>query len=400
MIKSLNKFIKKKAKIRKLPYPYKGALSISYDIDYTNFTFFEELMKFLNSNLKTRFGFGLGLEVSASIFFYSKNPYNFSYFDGIEVNSPYTKYKSRIIEYLQAGWIDTNHSYGDFDNIGGFTRAHAEKVVCELLKFNIKLSCYTNHGDIYNFQNIGNVDKYHRGDLKNTPYYHTDLFYQIGTKFVWTILDIKELYWLKNRVLRHKLFKPLRLREKLLRKGKLRDGTEVYFFTRFRSTGKPAPNLASLIFQLDSLDFRKLYKNQDSVILYQHLGVLYKEGRSCIPATVEAIKSRPELFLSPFYRLAKEAHEGRLWITTTSKLLEYHRMLESIEVYETGVNKFQVYCKDEEISSLSGLTIYIDPKERVEVLFRNQPVPILYNGPDETQRYSVTVPMKKNPSIW
>ena len=153
----------KKLEIEKrvLPYPYKGAMTISNDAEFMSFEFFETFYSFLNSNKKTIFGDGLGLQVTSSLFFYSNKPYNLSYFNGIEVNSPKNGYAQRLCEYLKAGWIDTNHAYGDFDGIGGFQRAHAIRVLEEMNEKQIQIPCFTNHGDTFNIQNIGTDASYH-----------------------------------------------------------------------------------------------------------------------------------------------------------------------------------------------------------------------------------------------
>ena len=53
--------------IRKFPYPYKCALSISSDIDNASSSeFFVQFMDFLNSEKQTIYGPGLGLEVGNS----------------------------------------------------------------------------------------------------------------------------------------------------------------------------------------------------------------------------------------------------------------------------------------------------------------------------------------------
>ena len=72
-------------KIRKFPYPYKCALSISSDIDNASSSqFFVQFMDFLNSQIQTIYGPGLGLEVGNSFWFFngSKSP-QLSYFNGL-----------------------------------------------------------------------------------------------------------------------------------------------------------------------------------------------------------------------------------------------------------------------------------------------------------------------------
>ena len=72
-------------KIRKFPYPYKCALSISSDIDNASSSeFFVQFMNFLNSEKQTIYGPGLGLEVANSFWFFNgSKSAQLSYFDGL-----------------------------------------------------------------------------------------------------------------------------------------------------------------------------------------------------------------------------------------------------------------------------------------------------------------------------
>jgi hypothetical protein len=172
--------------VRALPYPYKAGVAISNDAEFMSSEFFEGLMAFLNSTGQTPLGRGLGLEVTSSAFFYSAHPYSFSYFEGAAVGGGKAPFAARMEEYLRAGWIDTLHAYGDFDGVGGFQRAHAERTFDALARMGVTLPIYTNHGDSANVQNIGGDAAYHLGDIPGTPAYHTDLLKTHGARYIWT----------------------------------------------------------------------------------------------------------------------------------------------------------------------------------------------------------------------
>jgi hypothetical protein len=176
----------KKSILRALPYPFLGALSISNDVELLTFDFFEALMKFLNTRNKTLFGVGLGLEVTSSLFFYSANPNTFSYFSGADVRAKVNPVAKRLKDYLCSGWIDTNHAYGDFNQVDGFHRDHAIRCYDVLTKLNSRIKVFTNHGGADNIQNVGADAGYHCGDLKNHYAYHADLMRQHGVRYVWT----------------------------------------------------------------------------------------------------------------------------------------------------------------------------------------------------------------------
>jgi hypothetical protein len=384
---------------RVLPYPYKGAMTISNDAEFMSFEFFETFYSFLNSNKKTIFGDGLGLQVTSSLFFYSNKPYNLSYFNGIEVNSPKNGYAQRLCEYLKAGWIDTNHAYGDFDGIGGFQRAHAIRVLEEMNEKQIQIPCFTNHGDTFNIQNIGIDALYHQGDIPDSRAYHADLLHQLGTRYVWTDSAV---FARRTRRFLFLRISYLHLKPVIV-KQQLQDGQEFLVFNRFRSTGANAPNLSSLGYQIEQVNLDELYQRRGIIVLYQHLGVLGRNGGRCFPATIEAVRSRPEVFLAPWYRLAREVHEGRLWLPALHVLLQYCEMLLCTRLVRREDNAIAVVT-DREIPDpeeyFQGLTFYIDTRDVVSLTYCGRRLPIVYNGPDETGRYSVTVPLRKKEDIW
>ena len=388
---------KPEVEVRTLPYPYRGAVAISNDAEFMSFEFFEAFYSFLNSNRKTVFGIGLGLQVTSSVFFYSDKPYNLSYFNGIEVNALKNGYAQRLCEYLKTGWIDTNHAYGDFDGVGGFQRAHAIRVLEEMNEKQIQIPCFTNHGDTFNIQNIGTDASYHQGDRPDSRAYHADLLHQLGTRYIWT--DSAIFARKSKRFLRisHLTIKPV------IVKRRLQDGQEFLVFNRFRSTGANAPNLSSLGYQIEQVNLEELYRKRGIIVLYQHLGVLGRNSGKCIPATIEAVRSRPEVFLAPWYRLAREVHEGRLWLPALHVLLRYCEMLLFTGLVRREDNAIEVVIErvipDPE-EYFQGLTFYIDTRDSVSLIYCGRQIPIVYNGPDETGRYSVTVPLRKKEDIW
>ena len=113
-------------KIRKFPYPYKCALSISSDIDNaSSLKSFVQFMDFLNSEKDTVYGAGLGLEVGNSFWFFNgSNSRQLSYFQGLTDKE--TPLAPIIRSYLESKHIDTLHSWGNFDG-GGFKRDYAYK---------------------------------------------------------------------------------------------------------------------------------------------------------------------------------------------------------------------------------------------------------------------------------
>jgi len=81
--------------ILKNPYPYQAMLSITNDIDNCSWDLFNELHTYLNTDLDTKFGRGLNIEVGNSFWFF-QNPQSgekaFSYFQDLSLKK--TKYAS------------------------------------------------------------------------------------------------------------------------------------------------------------------------------------------------------------------------------------------------------------------------------------------------------------------
>ena len=388
--------------IRRLPYPYRGALAIANDAEFLSQPFFETLMAFVNGRGETPWGRGLGLECTSSIFFYSAHTHSMSYFDGATTGAPRSPAADRLVDYLRSGWIDTIHAYGAFDRIGGFERAHAERSFEELDSLGVRLKVFTNHGDDKNIQNIGGDAPYHRGDVPDHDAHHTDLLARHGVRYVWTDNMADEFQP-----------RPKGIRWRWRQRGgfpflttddrTMRDGTAFRGFRRLRGTGANAPNLSSLQRQLDLIAWDALYGRHESIVLYQHLGVLHRVAGECVPATVDAVAARPEVFLAPWRRLAREADEGRLWVVGLARLLAYREILEHAELVAAKAGALELKLDrvpDDPAKELAGLTLYVDTARPVTLRCQGTDLPLVVNGPDDTGRYSVSVAPARLPGIW
>jgi hypothetical protein len=396
--------------VRRLPYPYRCALTISNDADYCQMPFFEELMRFLNTRHQTAFGQGLGLEVTSSYFAFSPPERQFAFFGGLEPEAPRGKYANRVAEYLTAGWIDANHAYGDFDGIGGFTRKHAERTFESLNALGVQLGVFINHGDDRNVQCIGSEGPHHQGDVRGSSAYHSDLLFEHGTKFITSSVyaygdasqdgHAAKLGGQSRSVLSFRKAKenpnPI-----LLTPVCLRDGTRFQAFARLRGTGFNAPNLSSLAYHVSRANIDQLYETGGVIVLYQHLGVISRIARKCIPASVDAVRSMSHL-LAPLRALGREAEEGRLWIGGLQRMLQYFDMIGSVTV-DCNEGEFSIDIQrklgDAE-RFFGGLTLYCHPQSLPKIRFKDLELPLQHNGPDETGQYSVSVRMSRLPDIW
>lgn len=366
--------------LRKWPYPYVAALSISNDFDFSNFDFFQEFIRFLRTSDKTELGVGLSLDITSSMFFYGNPLFTASYFSGTKIDAPRSKYADVFDDFLKEGVFDANHSFGDFNSVGGASRQHAEKVYETLDKLGVQLKIFINHGDAYNSQNLGLGYSHHKGCDPLSPYYHADLLKKNGVQYIW------------SQNLCHETLKDYNFKKQQLVQFSLQDKQPFLGFYRFRGTGQCAPNLSSLAYQVNSIDFDDLYKKASFLILYQHLGVLYRMANHCAPATIQSIKKRPEI-LYPLYKIKSEKEKGKLLVWGLEKLLKYINTYNNVEIKKDHyvMNTFFINGEFTDTHSFSGLTLYIDPTSPAHIFYKNKKLEYIMNGPDETSIYSVTV---------
>ena len=398
--------------VRPWPYPFKGGLSIANDAEFMSFEYFETLMAFLNGKEETPLGRGLGMNVTSSFFFYSTHSYNFSYFSDIKMTGNKQSYANRLEDYLRSGWIDTIHAYGDFDGIGGFRREHAQNCYQVLDEIRAPIEVFTNHGSSDNIQNVGADAVYHQGDLKKELAYHSDLMKENGIRYIWTdsmvtqkgdLLEKKIVRKYIRRVINYIKRSGERQTARLIFSERLQDGAKFKGFMRFRSTGVNAPNLSSLGAQLEQIDWRLFYAYSGAIIIYQHLGVLYRSARRCVEAKIECLLSRPEIFMAPFYRLEKEMKEGRLWICGLAAFLRYVEMVESTQIIleDKGIYVLEGSLNGKTpVEHFQGLTLYVEANNEIELKYKKTKLNIVNNGPDDTGQYSVSVPFIEKSNIW
>lgn len=364
-------------RVRPLPYPWRGAVAVSNDIEFASFDWFETFMRWLNTRRDTPLGPGLGLEVASSFFFHSCHPYTFSYFDGAAPKAPVSSHAPRMRDYLRSGWLDTIHAYGDFDNRGGFERAHAVQALEELERIGVTLSVFTNHGTADNAQNMGGDAAYHRGDVPADPAYHADMTIAHGVRYVWTDTRTVERMpgpglvpgagWLAGELKKAVLGREL-APDVPVAPFNLQDGQQVQGVARVRGTGGNAPNLANAGAQLDRLSFDAMYRSFGVAFLYQHFGVLDRVAGVCEPATLESVLARGDSLLAPWRRLAAECDSGKLWIAGTARLARYLDVIGQLRVrkVESGVYDLHVEEPAHALAyDLQGVTVRVDEPNAV-----------------------------------
>lgn len=417
---------------RKYPYPYRAALTICSDIDATDYQSFILVQKFLNTVKETPLGKGLGLEIGNSFWFYSDpaNPdHALSYFEPDKRTlSPYAE---NLRELIRAGYLDVLHSYGNFSRDYPFKRELAERAIQELIRYNLQIKVWTNHGDRFNCQSIG-AGSAGAGDIPPSPdcpnpCYHCDLLKTLGIRYFWesergltelagqerrlnssdsALLNPATDLPVKLRKLFHSIlvffpksrdalsgYTHLSRKNDLIEPIILRDGTPMIRFCRFGHArfdwGDDLPRIMNQRF------LECLLKNQGISIIYIHLGDRRRKGNSALtPKTIHSLR-----ILTSYY------DQGRMLVSTTCRLLGYITMFKLLnyaiqrgnttDILVDFPDAFSSFGLKIGVEDLQGLTFYTKEPIKTRIIFEGKTLPTVINPPDGSGMSSIMVPWEK-----
>ena len=401
--------------LRKFPYPYKAAMAICSDIDgTTTVDEFLEIHKFLNSKEMTSMGRGVGLEIGDSFMMYAPPTCALSYYSASPENA-------QIIEkFIKAGYIDFIHSYGEKAD---FTRKDAIKAVKELSENGCKVDVWVDHA--VTVDNLGDDRTFGLGDHPDSTAYHSDITLAYGIKFVWlgritmvigqsvpiTLKTFSLIYdsrhpvdSLKNMVKEsaknvlavfgnrkyamHKSYD-------LVRIAKLDDGQKVYEFLRFDNYWKGVAEGATskrLAYVISKRTLERLKEAGGYMVVYTHLGKNSDCSQVVAEETQVALRD-----------LASEYERGNIYITTTSKLLNYylnHKYLnwsydikgDEVVITISGVEDPVFGSFVPTVQNLQGITFYVPDKDKVQIYVGGKEIENIRRNPaDYRGRESVTI---------
>lgn len=397
--------------LRKFPYPYKAALTVCSDIDYT-----PTMAKFVEMH---RYFEDLGLEIGDTFWMYCNAGKHFTYFEGLQ---PVKSEKAEQIRKLvRAGYLDCLHTYGNFSRSGGFTREMAAAAIEELERNGMRVTVWVNHGDEHNTQNLNRGVDSMRGAHPGAPEYHIDLTVKYGIKFVWntevtdtigqdrpiTLREIGPVGWrhpvgtavtVAKAHLGQKTRQSMTRDNRLLRPLELGDGTTVYVFRRYGTWAHGGiAGARDLIGQLSAETLDTLVANRGYMIVYTHLGKGY-------PWDTEVDAA--------FHRLARRQSEGDIYVTTTSKLLQYNLVHNglvwdsetssdggiAIRIAKVRDAVFGDFVPSE--ADLQGITFYTPDPDRTRIYIQGNEVGALDKNPADSEgRPSVGIPLRRLPSL-
>jgi len=406
---------KGKVALRRFPYPYKAAMAICSDIDgTTTINEFLEIHKFLNTKEMTSMGRGVGLEIGDSFMMYAPPTCAFSYYAANPANAQIIK------KFIRTGYIDFMHSYGEKAD---FTRKDAIQAIKELNKNRCKVDVWVDHA--MTVDNLGDHRTFGLGDHPDSTAYHSDITVAYGIKFAWlgrittvigqsvpiTLRTFFSIYdsghpfhslinmgkeFAKNilavfgnkKYAMHKSYDLMRIKT-------LDDGQKVYEFLRFDNYWKGVATGATserLAYVISKRTLERLKEVGGYMIVYTHLG----KNSDC--SEVIAKKTRAAL-----RNLAGEFEIGNIYVTTTSKLLNYyinHKYLDWS--YEITDGKLVIHIHSVEgsvfgsflptIQGLQGITFYVPDKDKTSIYIGNKEIAnIQRNPPDYSGRESITI---------
>jgi hypothetical protein len=386
--------------LRKFPYPFSSMLAICSDIDDTTLDEFQTYHKFLNTKDQTPHGEGLGLDIGDSLWMYmADNIKSTVDTQGNGVDNIMTFFKgtdkverhnaNEIIHFIDSGWIDCIHTFGDFSTKNekgtSFNRKLAENAWNTLNSINFKPTVWINHGNKSNKQNFGaygtsNFMSYQQGDNPSSSYYHTDLTIGNGIKYVWNSLGDSNFG-----------------HDYPLYEISLRDGKKVWGFYRYTNnlvnnkmdwTWTPKDIHRQLT--KDNLD--SLVSNKQYSIVAQHFGVSAEDL-----FTEDNIKS---------LKLLKEYEtNGKILVGKTSRVLNYaniHKYLMYNKLTEDGKTYINITSINDPIfgkstptiDNIRGITFYCDDPENTVLLLNKAKISsddLQKNPKDDTGKSSISI---------
>jgi hypothetical protein len=342
-------------------------LAICSDLDKTpSLDVYLDIMKFLNTGDQTSMGQGVSLEVGNTIYFDMPND-QFSYWNTDDHG------RNIVNQLIESGYIDCIHSFGDFAT----SEKDIDRALSELSKLKRKISVWIDHAQART--NLGPDIMLGEGDVKTSDVYHSDKTIAYGIKYVWLgrvtsiigqntsrsfshLLNAgflrKSLTTILKEIIKIILAKlksakySLHACNQLMTDSVLRDGSKVKEFMRCNphwggvSHGDNAKGIAGALTRkvLDNL----VAKNGISII-YTHLGKI--DDVSC-PFAKQTVNA---------FRLLKEYElKGKVLVTTTSRLLAYNNMLQTIRI-ENKPDKKQINLLwDGDLHDLDGLSMLLD----------------------------------------
>lgn len=404
--------------LRRFPYPYRAAATICSDIDATRTVErFLAIQEFLNSAEETPMGPGLGLEIGNSFFPYPED-------DGFGFFCSRRRDREVIEAMIDSGYIDCMHSWGHS------TRTRREQVLRgleELERSGCRVQVWVDHSRAPT--NFGKDTTAGVGDVEGSPFYHSDATLAYGVRFAWMgrgsaivgqgvplsvrgfagIVDRSHPRGAAQNLVREagktvlgragvERF-ALHADNRFMRVHTLMDGRRVCEFQRCNAhwSGARGANSGGLAYALRPEVLEALVRSGGTMVAYTHLGVGPQEPPYLQQETRDALR-----------RLATAHRAGRIFVTTTSRLLTYHVnhkcLIWSHETSEAGETVIHIRGVGDPftgrhvppVEALQGITFYVPDSGKARLVLGGRELTRIERHPaDETGRASVAIPRSR-----
>lgn len=366
-----------------LPHPYSAMVAICSDLDETpSADVYLETSRFLNTGENTRFGKGMNLEVGNTIYFYMA-PTEFSYWNTSD------KVRSRIRDLIRSGHVDCIHSWGDLAT----ERRQAGETLEHLAKNDCRFRVWIDHAIAPS--NFGADIMQGSGDLPGSAIYHSDLTLAHGIRYVWrgrvTSMQgqdapaslagiwrgaepVGSLVTLSKEAVKVAAARlgsskyALHRHNRVLADATLRDSSPVLEFLRTNPhpLGVSAGDTASGLGRALSASFLdRLVRRRAKAVVYTHLGKRLDPQSGIPDETRQSLE-----------RLADRMRRGQVLVTTTARLLEYTRLVDSLswQVEPAGDCKEIVIQPETGIESLHGLGFSVPAGSEYRIVANGRPL--------------------------
>jgi hypothetical protein len=375
--------------VMRYPAPYLCALAINNDVDGLTYPVFRGIHDFVNGCGETPLGEGLRLEMADSFWVWSHQGYvSLLHGHPSQANLPPSPEAEELVTLNQSGYLDTLHGFGEWSDDYTLPRERIGWALDHMAALGLKPSVYTAHGGYNMRHNVGGPWGYYQeADLPESPSYCLDLLAAFGFRYYWSdvfydldkygdyqcldsgaALNSAYLAYQPDLVKYYTAPSPTdyaqtrnvwatlpqaeqaRLSTALFNQNPVqvtaRDGRPVWMFKRFR--GHDGPNSGNFVQQVNAERLDSLERTQGAVVIYQHFGVWRAMGMGKGHVSQKSFEAT-EPVMDPhtvwaFRELAQRHHAGRVWVTTTERLLRYLWMRDHLTFrVERGTDKVLIH---------------------------------------------------------
>ena len=374
--------------LRKFPYPYKAALTISSDIDDTYYNEFYDIYDFLNTNKNiTGLGQGVNLSISSN-FWFSGNVNIPSYYKYTNSSTILDDNASIFLDYLQTGYFDTAHNwnpmYYNMSTIADFNKLN---LTLNILSGNgIIVPAWINHGGNDIVTNVGITSIYWKGDdSSNLSTYHWNRTQSsASTRYLWEGGgDAFQDSWMPYPMIPEQL----------------NDSSYAFRFFRqlMRNDYSGTPFNRNFSIQINDTNINRLINHTGYGIVYTHLGYNGTTGGDALNPVFDTQAISNLNNLSNYSTVNKT-----IFITTLSKLLLYAEVSGYLN-YSYNGSAIIIYNVTSPVrdftptlNDLSGITFYVPITTNVYLGSTNVTSSMIQNSADYTGQVSISFPINRS----